>query len=128
MPAGRRQLLRCGPLAPRRGDGRRALDPEEPPLARCLPDFLPLGWTPVVATELLLADPATGTELPETTNFAADAVHLDLPLPSWITAGDEPYAVTDAVGGHIDGETRFAKSQHQGVAKQFPGAVQRFLN
>lgn len=51
-----------------------------------LPDFLPLGWSPVAAAELRLED-AVGT-LPLATAFAAGTVQVDLPLPAWTQSGD----------------------------------------
>jgi len=53
-----------------------------------LPDFLPLGWTPTDAAEVRLE--VAGAPLPEGlgTPFAAEAVHLTVPLPAWVQAGD----------------------------------------
>ncbi|MCP4574069.1 MAG: hypothetical protein GY838_17045, partial [bacterium] len=58
-----------------------------------LPDFLPLGWTPVAAAEVSLE--SAGTVLPEgsATPFEPDAVLLTLPLPDWVLPTDGLYAV-----------------------------------
>ncbi|MEO1083770.1 MAG: Ig-like domain-containing protein, partial [Acidobacteriota bacterium] len=51
-----------------------------------LPDFLPLGWTPVAAVDLRVE--RGGAALPESETFLAGGVELDLPLPSWHLPGD----------------------------------------
>ncbi|MCP4655688.1 MAG: hypothetical protein GY856_09745, partial [bacterium] len=59
-----------------------------------LPDFLPLGWTPLAAAEVRLTM-SDGTVLPEgrATPFDQQAVDLDLPLPEWVTMTDQVVAV-----------------------------------
>lgn len=57
-----------------------------------LPDFLPLGWTPVAAAEVRLEQ--DGAALPEQSLWPSGAAHLDLPLPAWAAgAGTDLYAV-----------------------------------
>ncbi len=53
--------------------------------AQGLPDFLPLGWTPATAAEIGLEQ--EGAALSE------GAARVELPLPEWVEAGDELFAV-----------------------------------
>ncbi len=63
-----------------------------------LPDFLPLGWTPAAAAEVEAE--AGGAALPAgDAGWLPGAVHLDLALPAWVTAGDELVAVRHEPAG-----------------------------
>ena len=66
---------------------------------QALPDFLPLGWTPLAAADLALEDAAGPLPDGEATPFASGGVHLELPLPDWVQPTDTLYAVRYHLAG-----------------------------
>jgi RHS repeat-associated protein len=90
-----------------------------------LPDFLPLGWTPAAVAEVHAE--AAGAALPSgTVDWLPGAVRLDLPLPAWVSAGEELVAVRhEAASGRwisLPAPERLADGRVR-VTTTGPGAV-----
>ncbi len=66
---------------------------------QALPDFLPLGWTPLATADVVLADAVGPLPDGEATPFASGGVHLELPLPDWVQPTDALLAVRYRLAG-----------------------------
>lgn len=82
--------------APGTGELTAYLSPRSP---QALPDFLPLGWTPLAAVDVRLEDASGALPDGEAAPFAPGGVRLELPLPDWVQPTDALLAVRYRLAG-----------------------------
>jgi hypothetical protein len=66
---------------------------------QALPDFLPLGWTPLAAVDVRLEDASGALPDGEAAPFAPGGVRLEVPLPHWVQPTDALLAVRYRLAG-----------------------------